>query len=437
MAGIAIIGAGALGLAAARQLARRGAHVTVFEREPLPGGLAAGFKVGPSWLEKFYHHIFMSDRRIIGLIDEVGLGRDMVWGRPPTAMLRDGGIHRLDGLLEVLTFSPLSLAGRVRLGAGVALLKAIPSPERLEGQTAAPWLRRWMGQEAYETVWRPQLVGKFWGEADRIGMPWMWARIHDRTPSLGYLRGGFQRLYEALADDVARLGGELEYGCEVRAIERRGERVDVETTKGHQSFDAVLCSVPNRLFLRVVKGLPHDYVARYAQASDHLAAHAVILELDRPLQSAYWVSVLDQGYPFLALVEHTNWLPPADYGGKHLVYLGNYLPADDELLSLSEAAVLERFLPHLGRINPRFDSAWVTGAHVFKAPYAQPIVRVGYREALPPHRTPVPGVWLGNMGHVYPHDRGQNYSAVLGEALADQILAQLQAGPPLLERHTA
>ena len=126
----------------------------------------------------------------------------------------------------------------------------------------------------------------------------------------------------------------------------------------------------------------------------------------------------------VALVEHTNWLPSSDYGGRHLVYLGNYLPPDDKLFSMSDAAVLERFLPPLTRVNPSFDRAWVQAAHVFMAPYAQPIVRLGYRERLAPHRTPLPGVWLANMGHVYPHDRGQNYSALLGEEIADRILSE-------------
>ena len=172
MADVAVIGAGALGMAGARRLAMGGARVTVFEREAQPGGLTAGFKVGPNWLDKFYHHLFRSDRRMIGLFDELGLGDRMVWGRPPTAVLRDGRIRRLDGPLEVLTFRPLSLPSRLRLGAAIAILKASPDPERFEGQTAASWLRRWMGDEAYRVVWEPQLRGKFGAEAERIAMPW-------------------------------------------------------------------------------------------------------------------------------------------------------------------------------------------------------------------------------------------------------------------------
>jgi protoporphyrinogen oxidase len=426
MTNIAILGAGALGLAAARRLAAGGARVTVFEREAGPGGLGAGIKIGPGWLEKFYHHIFQTDRRIIGLIEELGLDADLIWGRPPTALLRAGMIRRLDGPAEVLTFSPLSIPARLRFGLGVALLKAIPNPDMLEGQTAAHWLRRWMGSEVYTQIWRPQLVGKFGQQAESIGMPWMWARIHDRTSRLGYLRGGFQRLYEALSDDLRRKGQRVEYDTTVRAIVsdpggRSGVRI--ETDRGGETFDAALCTLPTRLFLKLAKDLPATFAGRYAGLGDHFSAHCLILELDRPLQSAYWVSVTDPGYPFLALVEHTNWLPPADYGGRHLVYLGNYLPPDHELFGLSDDQVLDRFLPHLSRINPAFSRDWVTGYRVFQAPYAQPIVRVGYRESLPPHRTPLPNVWLANMGHVYPHDRGQNYSAILGEEMAASILA--------------
>ncbi len=427
MADVAVIGAGALGMAGGRRLALGGARVTIFEREDQPGGLTAGFKVGANWLDKFYHHIFRTDRRMIGLFDEMGLGDRIQWGRPPTAVLRDGQIRRFDGPLEVLKFTPLSFPSRVRLGMAVAVLKAFPDPERFEGQTAAAWLQRWMGREAYDVIWEPQLRGKFGAEAERIGMPWFWARIHDRTPQLGYPRGGFQVLYEALADELRQRGSRLEFGTSVQGIRRRDDKVIVTTQRGDEAFDAVLCSLPTRVFLRLAQDLPPEYVAQFTKAGAHFSAHCLILELDRKLQDAYWVSVTDPGYPFVALVEHTNWLPASDYGGSHLVYLGNYLPPDDELLTMRDADVLERFLPHLKRVNPSFDRSWIKAYHGFSAPYAQPIVGVGYRETLPPYRTPLAGVWLANMGHVYPHDRGQNYSAIFGEDVADRILSELPA----------
>src|SRR4051812_16799292 len=291
MADVAVIGAGALGMAGARRLALGGARVTVFEREPQPGGLTAGFKVGANWLDKFYHHLFRTDRRMIGLFDELGLGDRLQWGRPPTAVLRDGQVRRLDGPAEVLKFTPLSPLARIRLGATIAALKAAPNPERFEGQTAARWLRRWMGQEAYEVIWEPQLRGKFGAYAEQIGMPWFWARIHDRTTQLGYPRGGFQVIYEALAADLERRGSHLELGCAIQRIERRGDKVVLTTPRGTDAFDAVLCSLPTHLFLLLTEDLPDEYVARFSQTGAHFSAHCLILELDRRLQDAYWVSV--------------------------------------------------------------------------------------------------------------------------------------------------
>jgi protoporphyrinogen oxidase len=103
----AVLGAGALGLTVAYRLALRGESVVVIEREAIPGGLAAGFQVEPGmWLEKFYHHLFRGDRHAIGLINELGLGDDLVWRRPLTVTLRDGKVHQLDSPISLLRFRP-------------------------------------------------------------------------------------------------------------------------------------------------------------------------------------------------------------------------------------------------------------------------------------------------------------------------------------------
>jgi protoporphyrinogen oxidase len=114
-------------------------------------------------------------------------------------------------------------------------------------------------------------------------------------------------------------------------------------------------------------------------------------------------------------------MPPGDYGGRRLVYLGNYRPMDDRLFRLSKDEVLAEFLPHLARINPAFRPAWVTASWMFAAPWAQPIVTTEYKEHIPPFETPVPGLYEASMFQVYPHDRGQNYSILLAEELVDLL----------------
>ena len=427
---IAVLGAGALGLTAALRLAQRGETVTVFEREPVPGGLAAGFRPGGDsgpWLEKFYHHLFQTDTHAIGLIQELGLGADLTWHRPRTVVLHGGRFHQLDSALSLIRFRPLPVLSRFRMGIGLAYLKALGSPRRLEGARAAPWIRGQMGDAAADVVWEPLLRAKFGDAADTIGLPWFWARVHDRTSRLGYLGGGFQRLYEALATRVAEDGTVL-LGREVTEIRRNGGQLTVShRAVGDQpvatdAFDAVLSTLPTRLTALLTPEMPTEWRERH-DPGPALGAHCLILALDRPLTDAYWINLNDPGFPFLAAVEHTNMRSTEEYGGRHLLYLGSYLPMDDPVLRADPEELLTEWLPAIQRLNPKLDRSWITQVWKFAAPYAQPIVTVDYPKRIPPFQTPIDGLWIANMFQVYPHDRGQNYSIALAEEVVSSLAA--------------
>lgn len=425
----AVLGAGALGLTAALRLVERRYDVTVLEREAVPGGLAAGFQPaghdGP-WLEKFYHHLFQSDRHAIGLIDELGLGADLTWHRPRTVVLHQGRFHQLDSPMSLLRFTPLPFWDRIRMGVNLAYLKALSSPRRLEGARAAPWIRGQMGDAAADVVWEPLLRAKFGDDADRIALPWFWARVHDRTTRLGYLSGGFQRLYNALADRIVELGGAVRLGREVTRIEGSAPRLAVSHVSasggdgGEDEFDLIISTLATRLTARLTPALPQQWKEDH-DPGPALGAHCLVLALDRQLTDAYWVNVNDPGFPFLALVEHTNMRSAGEYGGRHLVYLGSYRPMDDPVLRSDPHELLDEWVPAIQRISPGFDRSWVTDVWGFAAPFAQPIVTVDYASRIPPFETPLPGLYVANMFQVYPHDRGQNYSIELAERLVSSL----------------
>jgi protoporphyrinogen oxidase len=286
-----------------------------------------------------------------------------------------------------------------------------------------------MGQTGYNVVWEPLLRGKFGAMADQIAMPWFWARVHDRTAQLGYLRGGFQRLYDRLAQRIDARGGQLLLGREVRRIQpdpdsgllvSHGPAGEGTAPPETIHVDRVISTLAVRLTCRLAPDLPAAYRARYEWGIAY-GAHCLVLALDRPLTNSYWMNVNDPGYPFMALVEHTNYMDPSDYGGRHLVYLGNYRPMDDPILRGPTDEMVAQFAPHLVRVNPEFTTDWLTDAWSFAAPFAQPIVTVDYRDHIPPFETPVRGLYVASMFQVYPHDRGQNYSI----ELADRLVASL------------
>ena len=199
------------------------------------------------------------------------------------------------------------------------------------------------------------------------------------------------------------------------------ERWQVQTSQGTWTVDRVISTLPTRLTCRLIPALPEDYRARYEWGQAY-GAQCLILALDRQLTDSYWVNICDPGYPFTGLFEHTNFRPSGEYGGRHLIYLGNYRPMDDPLFKMSKEEILDEFLPHLRRIQPDFESEWVKESWLFQAPFAQPIVTTDYREHIPPLHTPLKGLWVANMFQIYPHDRGQNYSF----ALANQLVRELE-----------
>ena len=423
---VGVLGGGALGLGAALRLAQAGQSVTLIEREPQLGGLAAGFSVGPNYLEKFYHHIFRTDTTIIGFIRELGLGDRLVWGQPNTSTLSNGRIVSLGSIPDLLRLPLLGPLDRARFLMGMAVLKAIPNEKVFTGWTAARWMPRLMGRRVYDVMWEPVLRGKFGARAEDIAMSWLWSRVHERSLGLGYLRGGFQLMYEAFGNHIRTLGGTVLTGTAATQISTQQSHVEVTTNSGaHHQFDRLLVTLPTRLFSQLTPGLPKEFVERYP-GPEHYGAHVLILGLDRVLvPGVYWLNINDRDLPFLALVEHTNFLPPEDYGGVHLVYLGNYLPMDHPLFSQTDDAVLSSFSSALRHVRPEFDQSSIKQHWIFRAPFAQPIVTARYLDSLPPHRTPLAGVYLANMAHVYPQDRGQNYSLRLGERMARLILDEM------------
>ncbi len=417
-----ILGAGATGLVLALRRSLRGDHVTLIEKETLPGGLAAGFEVEGTWLEKFYHHIFTSDKAIIQLISDLGLGDKLEWFSPVTASMVKDSIYRLDSALSVLQFPPISIINRLRMGAAIAALKLTANNAYYEKTTAEAWLNRWMGRAAADSVWNPLLRGKFGDYAPEVSLAWFWARVHDRSAKLGYVRGGFQLVYNRLEQVIQAMGTKIEYQTTAQKIrEGKNKKLIIETSKGTITADKVISTLSTAITLQLLPTLP-AFHRKYA-AVNALGAHCLILALQQKVlpNSIYWLNITDTSMPFLAAVEHTNMVPANDYKGSVLLYLGNYLPMEHPIMHMDKEEILKLYLPALQRINPAIDSSWIRQSWSFAAPFAQPVVTCSFKNQIPPHKTPIKNVFLANMFQVYPHDRGQNYAIAMADTVANML----------------
>lgn len=424
---VAVVGAGIGGLSAAYDLAGAGCEVTVFEADDYVGGLAAGFKE-PGWdwsVERYYHHWFASDRHILGLIDELGVRDKVLFPRPITAVYYKGEFFPLDSPIAVLLFPGLPFLDRLRVGAVIAFLRYLARWQPLEKYTAHAWLRRWIGPKGYELLWQPLLEGKFGPYYKEVNMAWFWARVKARTPRLGTFEGGFQAFADLLADRVRDRGGEILLDTPVKAIsptDRGGVRIEASSFGGE--YDQCLVTTSPQLLSRLAVGLPSWYLDKLL-ALKSMGAVVLVLALERRLseQGVYWHNLpKSAGFPFLSLVEHTNYLSPEHFDGDHIVYCGDYLVPDHEHFTLTQDELLGRFAEALPRFNPDFKPSWIKRSWLFRTPYAQPVPPVNHSRAIPKLETPIPGLWLASMSQVYPWDRGTNFAVEIARKAVSEML---------------
>jgi protoporphyrinogen oxidase len=424
---IAIIGAGFTGLSAAFYLSKSGHEVTVFEKNSHAGGLATGF-TQPKWkwsLEEYYHHWFTNDKSISNLAKEIDC--EIITRRPKTSIYLKGKIYQLDSPINVLTFPKLSIPERLRMAIVLGIIRYTPFWKMLEGIRAEFFLRTFMGKNAYETIWKPQLENKFGEYAKDISLAWFWARLTKRTSFLSYPRGGFQEFTDALVEKTKAYGGKFIFDTEVTQLKQDVNTLNIQTLDknnqaSNEAFDKVLVTLPSFSFLKITHQLPNSYKDKLKNLKEIAAINLVLRFKEQFLKDGtYWLSICDEKSPLVAIVEHTNYMDKENYNNEHIVYLGEYLPTDHSYMKMKADELLEIYDPYLKKINPSYRSSLIS-YHLFKNPFAQPIIPTNYSKIIPHFKTPLKGVYLANMQQVYPWDRGTNYATEAGEKVAKFLL---------------
>ncbi len=435
MAHIGIIGAGYTGLAAAFELQNRGHRVEIFEASPEIGGLAGAFELAPGIkLEKFYHHWFTSDTAIFELVDALNLHDKLCFKSSRNGLFYANSIFRLSTPWDLLKFTPLPFWDRVRTGMMALYARQIKDWKDLEDISAEEWITRVGGKRAFEAIWRPLLQGKFGCEAPHVSAVWFWnklklrggSRSKDGGESLAYYSGGFGALTEDLGRALQDRGVKIHVSSPVQKLlingrDCTGLRVGDEDIE----CDAVLATLPLPEFLNLSEHFPNEYRATHEKVR-FLGNTCLVLTLNRSLSETYWLNVADPTFPFVGIIEHTNFDDSSHYGGKHIAYLSKYLPTSDPLFKLDAQSFFEYCLPFMRKIFPEFDPSWVEKVDLWKAKYSQPLVTLRYSEIIPPISGPFENLWLSTMAQVYPEDRGTNYAVQHGRKVARALADSLE-----------
>lgn len=424
---IAVLGAGPMGLAVAYQLARDGHQPVVFEADDRVGGMTASFDFGGMPIERYYHFHCTSDHDFLTVLDELGLGERMRWTETRMGYWFGKRLQPWGNPIALLRFRGLGMMAKIRYGLHAFLCTRRNDWRPLDHVEASSWIRRWVGAEAYETLWRRLFDYKFYDYAGNLSAAWIWSRIRRIGRSryslmrekLGYLEGGSSTLLDALHADIQRHGGEVRLSSPVQRIVIEDGRVrGVQVGGEHLTFDKVISTVPLPFVPRLAPDLPASILAKF-RALNNIAVVCVIAKLRRPVSANFWVNTNDPDMDIPGIVEYTN-LRPMD---AHIVYVPFYMPGEHERYGDSDDVFAGKVRRYLCMINPQLGADDFIDVRVSRYRHAQPICEPGFLDRLPPRRLPVEGLWVADTSHYYPEDRGISESIGFGRAMALEAVA--------------
>ncbi len=425
MAKVTVIGAGAMGLAAAYHALKGGHEVDLFEAGSEPGGMAAHFMLGDLSIERFYHFICKTDFATFALLDELGIAKRLRWTPTSMGYFIDGKLNRWGDPISLLRFPSLGPISKLRYGLLAFLSARRDRWDALETMTAKDWITRWGGKAVYERMWKPLFDYKFYEYAENISAQWIWTRIKRTGRSrrslmqeeLGYLEGGSEALVKALVDAIAASGGRIHLGKKVeRILTDAGAVAGVRVDGTDIPADAVISTVPTPFVPAMAPDLPSETLDRY-RAIANIGVVCVVLRLKRSVSPHFWVNIAGSSHEVPGLIEFSNLRPVGDA----VVYVPYYMPVTNEKWRWSDAQFLDDAMACVAEVNPAVTRADVIIHHVGRLRHAQPICPPGFAAMLPPVETPIAGLQIADTCFYYPEDRGISESVRLGKTMAARV----------------
>ncbi|MGD1857865.1 MAG: NAD(P)/FAD-dependent oxidoreductase [Leptolyngbyaceae cyanobacterium] len=435
----AIVGGGMLGLTLAHRLAQAGQQVTLYEAAPELGGLASAWQLGDIAWDRHYHVTLLSDLRMRGILQELGLEQDMQWEITKTGVYADGRLYSVSNAIEFLKFPPLGLLDKIRLAITILYGARINNWRRLEQIPVTQWLGRWSGKRTLNKFWKPLLRAKLGDNYCIASAAFIWATIARlyaarrnglKEERFGYLKGGYRRLLDVFGNRLKAEGVEILTGVRVEQIRRsqtagQMQIVRSSTPQGQQvvrDFDQVVVTTAAPIAAKLCHGLSQDELARLYNIQYQGIVCASLL-LKRPLSSYYVTNITDDA-PFTGVIEMTTLVDPAELNGHHLIYLPKYVPAEDDTLNLSDEFIKEEFLKGLEAMYPDFTREQVSAFQISRVKYVMALSTLNYSTQLPPIHTSVPGLHILNSAHIVNGTLNVNDTIQLAEQHIDALLAE-------------
>jgi protoporphyrinogen oxidase len=363
------------------------------------------------------------------LLDELGISNTLHWTETKMGFYYDGKLYKWGTPFALLGFDRLNLISKFRYALHVMYTKSIRNWRPLDNVVATQWLRKWLGQRAYDVLWKSLFELKFYEYTEDLSAAWIGTRIKRVALSrkslmqetLGYLEGGSATLLKEMQRVIESRGGRIHLKSGIDRVAVNDGRVTGIVVSGKDiPCDAVLSTAPIQYVPRLVPDLPADFRAR-VEAIKNIPVACVILKLKHPLSENFWMNINDPGMEIPGVIEYSNLYKV----GPTIVYAPFYMPKTHPRWALSNNELIDKVLSYLPKLNPAFRPEWVLAKHCHRYDFAQTICPPGFYEMLPPMATPVRGFFMADTSYYYPEDRSICESIKVGKELVHTALGAM------------
>ncbi|WP_199535997.1 NAD(P)/FAD-dependent oxidoreductase [Dyella solisilvae] len=422
----AILGAGPMGLMAAMELLKRGHEVDIYERDDRIGGMSATFNFDGLDIERYYHFVCKTDFPLFELLGELGLSDTLKWTDTKMGFFYNGTLYKWGTPFALLGFKGLGLISKLRYGVHAMYTKNIQDWRPYDRIQATSWLRRWVGERAYNVLWKSLFDLKLFEHSDEISAAWIGTRIKRVALSrrslmqetMGYLEGGSIILLDKMRAFIEAKGGRIHLQSGIDRVNTIDGKVSGIVVNGQElPCDAVISTAPIQYVPKIVPTLP-PALAQQISNIKNIPVACVILKLKKPLSENFWMNISDPAIEIPGVIEYSNLnrMTPS------VLYAPFYMPKTHPKWAKSNDELIDEVIGYLARLNPAFDPSWVLARHCHRYEFAQAICPPGFYDMLPSMRTPVQGLYMADTAYYYPEDRSINESIAVAKRLVDTVL---------------
>ena len=427
---VAIVGGGLMGMTLAYFLSENGQQVTVLEQSATIGGLHDTIEIENGLtIGRYQYNVSPGDRQTLDLINHLKLNDDLLLAPAHSGFVHNGGIYPMRTLWDFLTFGPLRMRDRLRLGQTIIQAKLATDWRELDTIPVKDWLVQAGGQSNFERIWAPLLEAKFDYDYSQIPATFIWSWLNraaglrggpEFKASVAHLRHGPGILIDAMADAIQARGNDIQTQMRVREIEiENGQIGQVRTPTGLMDFDVVVAAVPTPAFGHLLPSADEKYLAMLAETR-YLGLVCATLVLDRPLSDYWTLNLTDPSSPFSSIVEMQH----PDHPEYHIVYLPKYTAPENDWMGVPDEAIQDAWLMRLRQIYPSLKSEHIKHFIISRSRYVDPVHFLNAAGRIPAVATPYTGLYLANTSQVYPDL--PTCDAVIAHArrVAQQIIRQ-------------